>query len=70
MNTITGDQERLRKNLREMPSTAKAYKRYLEKFDQQETEIETYESQIKQLNGRADQERRDYEEYLANVNVE
>ena len=37
---IVDDQARLRANLKEMPATAAAYKRYLEKFDQQETQIE------------------------------
>src|SRR5262249_30202567 len=37
LSTITQDQVRLRANLKEMPSTAKAYKRYLEKFDLQES---------------------------------
>ena len=32
-----------------MPTTAAAYKRYLEKFDQQETQIEQYQATIKSL---------------------
>src|SRR5262249_61990375 len=36
LKVITDDQARLRANLREMPQTAAAYKRYLEKFDAQE----------------------------------
>src|SRR5207253_3408516 len=36
LQVITDDQARLRANLKEMPSTAAAYKRYLEKFDAQE----------------------------------
>ena len=49
LNVITQDQVRLRANLKEMPSTAKAYKRYLEKFDTQETQIEKYQADIKKL---------------------
>ena len=41
LNDIVQDQTRLRANLREMPPTAEAYKRYLKKFDDQETEIES-----------------------------
>src|SRR5206468_1239605 len=41
LKVITDDQTRLRANLKEMPATAAAYRRYLEKFDKQETEIET-----------------------------
>ena len=40
LRVITEDQTRLRANLREMPTTAAAYKRYIDKFDKQETEIE------------------------------
>ena len=38
----------MRANLREMPSTAEAYKRYLKKFDDQETQIEKLQDQLKQ----------------------
>jgi chromosome segregation ATPase len=48
-DAIVEDQKRLRANLREMPSTAKAYKRYLDKFDQQETDIERLQSDLKKL---------------------
>jgi hypothetical protein len=34
------DQARLRASVRDLPETAPAYQRYLEKFDKQETEIE------------------------------
>src|SRR5207248_1680626 len=49
LKVITDDQERLRKNLREVPPAAEAYKRYLKKFDQQETDIEKLQAQIKEL---------------------
>ncbi|MFO0930984.1 MAG: DUF4139 domain-containing protein, partial [Gemmataceae bacterium] len=51
LNTIVQDQTRLRANLKEMPSTAAAYKRYLQKFDEQETQIEKYQADIKKLQG-------------------
>jgi hypothetical protein len=40
LKAITDDQVRLRANLKEMRPTAAAYKRYPEKFDDQETQIE------------------------------
>ncbi len=51
LDVITQDQVRLRANLKEMPATAAAYKRYLEKFDLQETQIEKYQADIKKLQG-------------------
>src|SRR5262249_20749517 len=49
LKVISDDQARLRANLREMPATSAAYKRYLEKFDKQETEIEKLQEQQNKL---------------------
>jgi hypothetical protein len=70
LKVITDDQARLRANLKEMPSTAAAYKRYLEKFDQQETQIEKYQADIKKLQGVEHNQKKDFEDYLNNLNVE
>jgi hypothetical protein len=67
---ITQDQDRLRKNLREMPPTAAAYKRYLKKFDDQETQIEKFQALIKELQDAEHAQRKDYETFLASLNVE
>ncbi|MCS6977362.1 MAG: DUF4139 domain-containing protein [Gemmatales bacterium] len=69
-NEISQDQQRLRANLKELPPTAAAYKRYLEKFDQQETEIEKLQATLKELRAKEDKERREYEQYLFALNVE
>jgi len=70
LQAITEDQTRLRANLKEMPQTAPAYKRYLEKFDKQETEIERLQEQTKKLQQAEQQERKEYEGYLSGLNVE
>jgi hypothetical protein len=70
LKTITDDQSRLRANLREMPPTAAAYKRYLEKFDKQETEIEQLQNDVKKLQATEHQQRKEYENFLANLTVE
>ena len=64
LKTITEDQGRLRANLKEMPPTAAAYKRYLEKFDQQETQIEKYQADIKKMQETAQQQQKDFEGFL------
>jgi len=69
LKVITDDQARLRANLREMPSTAAAYKRYLEKFDKQETEIEKLQEQQKKLQAAEHGARQEFEAYLNNLNV-
>jgi hypothetical protein len=70
LKVITDDQTRLRANLKEMPPTAAAYKRYLEKFDQQETQIEQYQGEIKKLQGVEFKQRKELEDYLANFSAE
>src|SRR5262249_6366640 len=70
LNIITADQDRLRKNLKEMPPEAAAYKRYLKKFDDQETEIERLQKLIKELQDGEHAQRKEYESFLANLTVE
>ncbi len=70
LKVITDDQARLRANLKEMPPTAAAYKRYLEKFDAQETQIEQYQAEIKKLQGTEFNQRKELEDYLANFSAE
>jgi hypothetical protein len=70
LNIITQDQDRLRKNLKEMPPEAAAYKRYLKKFDDQETEIERLQKLVKELQDGEHAQRKDYENFLANLTVE
>src|SRR5262249_12792222 len=67
---IVEDQKRLRANLKEMPETAKAYKRYLEKFDQQETEIERPQSELKKLQAAQHAQQKALDDFLAGFTVE
>jgi hypothetical protein len=67
---ITADQARLRANMERVPPTSEAYKRYLKKFDEQETEIEKLQAAIKALRATEHRQRKAYEDYLANLNVE
>ncbi len=70
LKVIVDDQTRLRANLKEMPPTAEAYKRYLKKFDDQETQIEDYQKKIKTLQDTEFQQRKTFEEYLGGLDVE
>jgi hypothetical protein len=70
LTTITNDQTRLRANLKEMPPTAAAYKRYLDKFDQQETQIEKYQADIKTMQGTEHQQQKEFEDFLNNFSAE
>jgi hypothetical protein len=70
LNVIVTDQGRLRANLKDMPSTAKAYKRYLEKFDEQETLIEKYQSDIKKLQTLEHEHQKSFDDFLAHFSAE
>ena len=70
LKTITDDQARLRANLKEMPPTAAAYKRYLDKFDTQETQIEKYQADIKKMQETEHQQQKEFEDFLANFSAE
>ena len=67
LKTITDDQMRLRANLKEMPPTAAAYKRYLDKFDQQETQIEKYQADIKKMQETEHQQQKEFEDFLGEL---
>jgi hypothetical protein len=70
LTTITNDQTRLRANLKEMPPTAAAYKRYLDKFDLQETQIEKYQADVKKLQETEHQQKKEFEDFLVNFTAE
>src|SRR5262249_51753169 len=70
LKDITDDQTRLRANLKEMPPTAAAYKRYLDKFDAQETQIEKLQADIKQMQDTEARQRKEFEDFLANFSAE
>ena len=70
LKDVTDDQVRLRANLKEMPPTAAAYKRYLDKFDAQETQIEKFQADIKKLQDTEHQQQKEFEDFLNNFSAE
>jgi hypothetical protein len=70
LKAITDDQTRLRANFERLPPTSDAYKRYLKKFDTQETEIEKIQEDIKKLQAAEKDQAKEYENYLAGLTVE
>src|SRR5262249_32521783 len=67
---IERDQTRIRANLKDTPATAAAYKKYLEKLDAQESEIDKLMAGIKELQDAENRQRKEYENYLAGLTVE
>jgi hypothetical protein len=70
LKEVVEDQARMRANVRDLPEKAPVYKRYLEKFDKQEAEIEALQKQIKDLEAAELRHRNDYDAYLAGLTVE
>jgi hypothetical protein len=70
LKAITEDQTRLRANLANVPPTSAAYKRYLEKFDTQETEIEKLQKGIADKQEAERTQQGEYDSYLAGLSVE
>jgi septal ring factor EnvC (AmiA/AmiB activator) len=70
LKAITDDQVRLRANLEKVPPASAAYKRYLEKFDTQETEIEKLQTEIEQKHEAERLQRKEYEDFMVGLSVE
>jgi hypothetical protein len=70
LKEVVEDQARMRANVKELPEKAPVFKRYLEKFDKQEAEIEALQKQIKELEAAELRQRNDYDSYLAKLTVE
>jgi hypothetical protein len=70
LKEITDDQTRLRANFEKVPPSSAAYKRYLEKFDAQETEIEKLQALIKSKQATEKSQAKELEDYVAGLSVE
>jgi hypothetical protein len=70
LKVIEQDQARMRANMERVPQTSEAYKRYLRKFDDQETEIEKRRATINRLLDTSSRRGTAYENYVANLTVE
>jgi hypothetical protein len=64
------DQTRIRANLKETPEGAAAYKKYLAKLDAQESDIDKLNAKIKELRDAESTQKKDYDNYLANLTIE
>jgi hypothetical protein len=70
LKEISDDQARLRANLKEVPPASEAYKRYVKKFDAQESEIEQLQEAIKKLQEHERKQREGYAKFLGELNVD
>jgi hypothetical protein len=70
LKDITDDQGRLRANMRELPQSSAIYKKYLEKFEKQEGQIEEMQATIKKLQDQEHKQRQEFDNYLGGLDVE
>jgi len=70
LKAIGEDQTRMRANFANMPRDSAAYKRYLEKFDAQETQIEKLQADIEAKQGQIEERTKGLEKSLETLNVE
>ncbi|MFL5242256.1 MAG: hypothetical protein ACJ8FY_09115 [Gemmataceae bacterium] len=70
LKEIADDQTRIRANLERVPPASDAYKRYLKKFDTQETEIEGLQDAIKQGKETEKKRQKEYAEYVKDLSIE
>jgi len=69
-NETTQEQNRIRTSLEKVPANTGLHKRYLEKLDRLETEIETLQKQIKENQEKEKKQEAEFEKYLAELTVE
>jgi hypothetical protein len=70
LNVLTADQDRLRKNLKEVPANSKIAKIYLDKLEVQEKKIEKYQEDIKKLEGVEHEQNKAFQDFLANFTAD
>ncbi len=67
LKEIADDQDRIRKNIERAPKESETFKRYLKKFDDQETEIEKRQARIKELKAELAKQEKALKDYAENA---
>ncbi len=70
LQTVSDDQARLRANLQIIPRDAEPYKKFLQKFVDQETQIEELQRQIRQLQATVQNQQKEYDAFIAGATAE
>src|SRR5262249_27310321 len=69
INAIGQEQERIRKNMEQLDRNSELYRRYVQKFGDQEGQVESMREQIQKLTVEENRLRVSLDEYLMNLNV-
>jgi len=70
LRVLNDDQGRMRQNLNIVPQASDHYKKFLEKFVAQETEIEQLQKQLRQVQAEVQQQQRQYDAFVATLTVD
>jgi hypothetical protein len=70
LKIVSEDQARIRENLKIVPPNSEPYKRFLDKFVNQETEIENLQKSLRQAQATLATLQREYEEFILTLNAE
>jgi len=69
INEITAEQNRIRENMRILSNTTQYYQRLLAKLNEQESRLETLQTERDSFASRRDAARKELEDYLANLTI-
>ena len=70
LKQLSADQARLRENLKIIPQSTEPYKKFLDKFVAQESDIEALQKQIRQLQITLTARQQEYDTFVAALTVE
>ena len=70
IKALTEDQARIRANMERVPNNSAPYQRYLKKLDEQETQIEGFQEQVRTLRRQEGEQRQGFEAYLLSLNLD
>jgi hypothetical protein len=70
LTALGQDQKRLRENMHVIPQSSEPYKKFLDKFVRQETEIETLQREVRQASATLQTREREYALFFAQVNAD
>jgi chromosome segregation ATPase len=69
VSEITAEHGRIRENMQRLPQNSDLYTRYVKKLDQQETDLERLRKEIEAAKNNEDEQRRELQTYVANLDV-
>ncbi len=70
LKEITDEQARIKGNLEKLPANSDLYKRLIDKFDKQETELEKVQKQTVEKVADEKKQKKEFESFLEKLNVQ